>query len=81
MSDKPIRTKSEYKAALAEIESLMMEKRNTPGGNRLDNLAKLVEAYEKDELRSVATKSELARLKAAARSTNIKGRSDKRRGS
>ncbi|HNQ57429.1 MAG: hypothetical protein DPW12_04470 [Rhodocyclaceae bacterium] len=81
MGDKPIRTKSEYEAALAEIESLMTEQRNTPGGNRLDSLAKLVEAYEKDELSSVATKSELARLKAAARSTNIKGHADKRRGS
>lgn len=68
MVGKPIKTKGEYKAALSEIEGLMTEKRNTPGGNRLDSLAKLVEAYEKNELRSVATKAELARLKAAARS-------------
>lgn len=79
MVDKPIKTKGEYKAALAEIEGLMTEKRNTPGGQRLDNLARLVEAYEKDELRSIATNSELARLKAAAKSTNIKSRADKRR--
>ena len=79
MVDKPIKTKGEYKAALSEIEGLMTEKRDTPGGQRLDNLARLVEAYEKDELRSIATNSELARLKAAAKSTNIKSRADKRR--
>ena len=77
MGSKHIRTISEYEEALAEIESLMTEKRNTPGGNRLDNLAKLVEAYEKGELRSVATKAELVRLKAAARATGTKGHGDK----
>lgn len=34
----------------------------------------IVGAYEKGELKSVATKSELARLKAAARATAIKNR-------
>lgn len=77
MSSKPIRTISEYEAALAEIEGLMTEKRNTPGGNRLDNLAMLVEAYEKGELRSVATKAELVQLKAAARVTGTKGPGNK----
>jgi predicted DNA binding CopG/RHH family protein len=34
----------------------------------------ILEAYEKGELRSVATKSELAKLKAAARATAIQDR-------
>ena len=34
----------------------------------------VVDAYERDELKSVATKSELAKFKAAARATAIKDR-------
>src|SRR5581483_5352358 len=44
---KPIRTKSDYKAALAEVESLMSAKGNTPEGDRLDVLVTLIEAYER----------------------------------
>lgn len=46
MDIKPIKTKRDYEAALAEIERLMTAKRNTPGGDRLDVLVTLVEAYE-----------------------------------
>ena len=44
---KPIRTKADYKAMLAEIEGLMMARANTPEGERLDVLVTLVEAYER----------------------------------
>src|SRR5207244_1979006 len=47
MDIKPIRTKRDYRAALKEIESLMVAKAGTPAGERLDILATLVEAYEK----------------------------------
>lgn len=46
MDIKPIKTKRDYEAALAEIERLMTAKRNTPEGDRLDVLVTLVEAYE-----------------------------------
>jgi HTH-type transcriptional regulator/antitoxin HigA len=43
---KPIRTKSDYKQALAEVERLWGAKSGTPGGDRLDVLATLIDAYE-----------------------------------
>jgi HTH-type transcriptional regulator/antitoxin HigA len=43
---KPIRTKADYKNALAEIERLWGAKSGTPKGDRLDVLATLIEAYE-----------------------------------
>ena len=46
MDIKPIKTKSDYRATLKEIESLMSAKANTPEGERLDVLVTLVEAYE-----------------------------------
>lgn len=46
MDIKPIKTKSDYRATLKEIESLMTAKANTPEGERLDVLVTLVEAYE-----------------------------------
>lgn len=46
MDIKPIKTKADYRAALAEIERLFDTKRGTPEGDRLDVLATLVEAYE-----------------------------------
>ena len=42
----PVKTKTDYRAALKEIKSLMSAKLNTPEGQRLDVLATLVEAYE-----------------------------------
>ena len=47
MEIKPIRTKSDYRKALKEIEALMNAQAGTPEGERLDVLATLVEAYER----------------------------------
>jgi HTH-type transcriptional regulator/antitoxin HigA len=44
---KPIKTKADYRAALREIELLMDAAPNTRGGERLDVLVTLVEAYER----------------------------------
>jgi len=46
MEIKPIRTKADYRAALAEIERLFDAAPGTPDGDRLDVLTTLVEAYE-----------------------------------
>ncbi len=43
---KPIRTKADCAAAMAEIERLWGAKLGTPEGDRLDILATLVDAYE-----------------------------------
>jgi HTH-type transcriptional regulator / antitoxin HigA len=43
---KPIRTRKEYEAALAEVERLWGAKLGTPEGDRLDVLATLIDAYE-----------------------------------
>jgi HTH-type transcriptional regulator / antitoxin HigA len=43
---KPIRTKADYKNALAEVERLWGSKSGTPKGDRLDVLATLIDAYE-----------------------------------
>jgi HTH-type transcriptional regulator/antitoxin HigA len=43
---RPIRTKKDYERALGEIERLWGAKLGTPGGDRLDVLATLVDAYE-----------------------------------
>lgn len=47
MDIKPIRTRSDYKAALKAVESLMDAKARTPEGDRLDVLVTLIEAYER----------------------------------
>jgi HTH-type transcriptional regulator / antitoxin HigA len=47
MNIKPIKTKTDYRAALKTIESLMTARPNTPEGERLDVLVTLVEAYER----------------------------------
>jgi len=46
MDIKPIKTESDYEAALAEIERLMGAELNTPEGDKLDVLTTLVETYE-----------------------------------
>jgi HTH-type transcriptional regulator/antitoxin HigA len=48
MSDKlkPIRTKADYKNALAEVERLWGARSGTPKGDRLDVLATLIDVYE-----------------------------------
>ena len=48
---KPIHTKADYAAALAEIDELFDAKKNTPRGDRLDVLVTLVEAYEEKHQR------------------------------
>jgi len=46
MTIRPIKTKADHKAALAEIERLFDAAPNTPEGDMLDELVTLVEAYE-----------------------------------
>jgi len=46
MNIKPIKTDADYRAALQEIETLMMATSDTPEGEKLDILVTLVEAYE-----------------------------------
>jgi len=46
MDIKPIKTDADYRAALKEIETLMMAAPDTPEGEKLDVLVTLVEAYE-----------------------------------
>ncbi len=46
MQIKPIKTESDYRAVLMEIESLMGAELDTPEGDRLDVLVTLVQAYE-----------------------------------
>jgi len=43
---KPIRTKKDHEAALAEVERLWGAKLGTPEGDRLDVLVTLIEVYE-----------------------------------
>jgi HTH-type transcriptional regulator / antitoxin HigA len=43
---KPIRTKADYRKAMAAIERLWGAKSGTPEGDRLDVLATLIDAYE-----------------------------------
>jgi HTH-type transcriptional regulator/antitoxin HigA len=47
MHIKPIRTKRDHQAALAEIERLWDAKKGTSEANRLEVLSLLVEAYER----------------------------------
>lgn len=46
MNIKPIKTDADYRAALKEVETLMMAEPNTPEGEKLDVLVTLIEAYE-----------------------------------
>src|ERR1700723_2541779 len=43
---RPIRTETDYEAALAEVGRLWDAKSGTPTGDRLDVLVTLIEAYE-----------------------------------
>jgi HTH-type transcriptional regulator/antitoxin HigA len=47
MEIRPIKSDTDYKETLKEIESLMMAETNSPEGDRLDVLVTLVEAYER----------------------------------
>ena len=46
MEIKPIKTETDYEAALKEIADLLDAEPGTPEGDRLEILATLVEAYE-----------------------------------
>jgi HTH-type transcriptional regulator/antitoxin HigA len=50
MDIRPIKTARDYRRTLEEIEGLMMAKRGTPEGDRLDVLVTLVEAWEANRL-------------------------------
>jgi|SRR5579872_2071866 len=45
---KPIRSETDYQAALSEVERLWGAKLGTPAGDRLDILATLIDAYESE---------------------------------
>ena len=45
---KPIRTKADYEASLAEVERLWGARRGTQKDDRLDILATLIDAYESE---------------------------------
>ena len=47
MEIKTIRTKTDYRAALKKIETLMSARAGSPEGERLDVMVTLVEAYER----------------------------------
>jgi len=47
MEIKPIRTKTDYRAALKKIEALMSARAGSPEGERLDVMVTLIEAYER----------------------------------
>jgi HTH-type transcriptional regulator / antitoxin HigA len=47
MDIEPIKTQRDYRRVLKEIEGLMMARRNSPEGDRLDVLVTLVEAWER----------------------------------
>ena len=46
MDIKPVKTNADYRAALKEIDTLMVADPDTPEGEKLDVLVTLVEAYE-----------------------------------
>jgi len=46
MDIKPIRTETDYQAALKEVERLIDSQPGTPEGDRMDVLVTLIEAYE-----------------------------------
>ena len=46
MDIRPIKTKSDYRAALKEVERLWEAEPGTPHGDRVDVLVTLIEAYE-----------------------------------
>jgi HTH-type transcriptional regulator/antitoxin HigA len=47
----PIKSQTEYRRILKEIEGLMRAERRTPEGDRLDMLVALVEAWERRRFR------------------------------
>ncbi len=46
MDIKPIKTEADYRAALKQIDTLMLAEPDSPEGERLDIMVTLIEAYE-----------------------------------
>ncbi len=46
MNIRPIRNDADYRAALHEVEQLMLAQPDTPDGEKLDVMVTLIEAYE-----------------------------------
>ena len=46
MEIKPVKTEADYRAALKEIETLMLAEPDSPDGEKLDVMSTLIEAYE-----------------------------------
>ena len=44
----PIKSEDDYRKVLAKVETLMVAEPGTPEGEKLDELATLLEAYERD---------------------------------
>ncbi|HEY0923197.1 helix-turn-helix domain-containing protein [Rheinheimera pacifica] len=51
MDIKPIRNDADYRAALQEVEQLMLAQPDTPEGEKLDVMVTLLEAYEAKHFR------------------------------
>ncbi len=70
---KPIRSKSDYKKALAELERLWGARSGTPAGDRLDVLATLIDVYEtrKDLEPLIGTRTRVAEVLNRKRSLSI----------
>lgn len=51
MDIKPIRNEVDYRAALLEVEQLMLAQPDTPEGEKLDVMVTLLEAYEAKHFR------------------------------
>jgi len=51
MANDSIKNNRDYRRTLKEIEGLIRAKRNTPEGDKLDALVRLVEAWERKEPR------------------------------
>ena len=47
MEIKPVKTVADYRAALKEIETLMLAEPDSPDGEKLDVISTLIEAYER----------------------------------
>jgi HTH-type transcriptional regulator/antitoxin HigA len=73
MNIRPIKTETDYRQALIEIEGLMLSAPDTPDGEKLDVLSTLVEAYERrqypmefpDPIAAIKFEMERRGLKAA----------------
>ena len=48
MNIRPVKTESDYRAALKEIDTLMTAEAGSPEGDRLDVMVILVQAYEQE---------------------------------